>query len=448
MISSVLVSNTKHLGAIGSEVSRNRTKSEEEIEETLDVSFLIEENDEPLEKSPKRGPEYLNYRWSFWYDNTTKKIPKKDYLSSLHKLNPISTLPEFFKEWRYLYDNIVPTYQPETNLRFFHNDVIPMWEDPHNVNGGKWVIVYRQKPGFKTTQLWQSLLLSMMLGELGFEDEIFGTVLSIRTWGYMFTIWNKDSNNQYQIEKVSKKLSELFGTEKVKYQSHQDAIMKTSHAYRKQQEIERKMRKLQKKQQKDQKENFHQQVEKENFTPNTSNSPPTSSEGKKEFRVKESKGKAPNQGEYHEKPLHAGISSDNEKADATLTHLEEQVKNDVQTSTIESTTPILKNEQVCKDQLHCSKVKESNSGYFTEYPPEASDSTVGEMNDETKEQEKNKFDWKKEFSETNEKEEVIDTIEEIEEFDEKNDQSFLSSLGKFAAAFSAGLVVSAYVLSF
>jgi hypothetical protein len=71
---------------------------------------------------------------------------------------------------------------------------------------------------------WLSLVLSMIAGGLGFEEDICGAVLSVRNWGISITIWNRDSHNHEQISQVSERLKNLMGVDYVRYQPHQTSL--------------------------------------------------------------------------------------------------------------------------------------------------------------------------------------------------------------------------------
>lgn len=69
-----------------------------------------------------------------------------------------------------------------------------MWEDPTNVNGGKWSIRLRKGVA---DRLWEDLILALIGDQFEDEDEVCGCVLSVRIQEDIISIWNKDvSNNQ------------------------------------------------------------------------------------------------------------------------------------------------------------------------------------------------------------------------------------------------------------
>jgi hypothetical protein len=93
------------------------------------------------------------------------------------------------------------------------NNILPLWEDPNNVNGGAWYFRVNKKdsPG-----VWRELLM-LLIGEqfddhLFKDDDIFGLSVSSRATSDIFTIWNKNSDvSQHStvLEKLKSSLSPI-----------------------------------------------------------------------------------------------------------------------------------------------------------------------------------------------------------------------------------------------
>ncbi|CAJ0750016.1 24079_t:CDS:10, partial [Entrophospora sp. SA101] len=80
-----------------------------------------------------------------------------------------------------------------TNFHIFKNKIKPMWEDPANANGGKWVI------SIKNPQLldrcWTWLVYALVGEDLDEADDICGAVMSRRTRGDRIAVWVRDKDN-------------------------------------------------------------------------------------------------------------------------------------------------------------------------------------------------------------------------------------------------------------
>jgi len=167
----------------------------------------------------------LNSSWSLWYDLQPKRgLQLEDYRKLLQKVGTFDTISGFWNSWNQLFQNIPDQV---CSFQVFKEGVGPIWEHESNIHGGKWVITKGSESQVNDNiKDWLALVLSMIAGGLGFDEDLCGAVLSIRTWGISITIWNKDSTNVHQITDVSEKLKALLGIEQVRYQPHQTALQR------------------------------------------------------------------------------------------------------------------------------------------------------------------------------------------------------------------------------
>lgn len=82
---------------------------------------------------------------------------------------------------------------PTTDYLLFHSQIRrPIWEDPLNIDGGKWII--RLRKGI-ADRLWEDLVLGIIGDQFEEEDEICGCVLSVRTQEDILSVWNKNEKD-------------------------------------------------------------------------------------------------------------------------------------------------------------------------------------------------------------------------------------------------------------
>jgi len=169
----------------------------------------------------------LKSSWSLWYDLQPKRgLQVEDYRKLLQKVGTFNTISGFWNTWNDLFRHI-PDHV--CNFQVFKEGVEPIWEHPSNIHGGKWVITKGAESQVNDNiKDWLSLVLSMIAGGLGFEEDLCGAVLSIRSWGISITIWNRDCNNHKQVDDISDKLKVLLGIEHVRYQPHQTSLQRNS----------------------------------------------------------------------------------------------------------------------------------------------------------------------------------------------------------------------------
>jgi len=110
----------------------------------------------------------------------------------------------FWSLWTHL--NQPSTLQATTDYLLFKNTIRrPVWEDPLNIDGGKWIIRLRKGVA---DRLWEDLVLAIIgdqfdgLGtrEEGSDpttgdDEICGCTISVRGGEDILAIWNKNGSD-------------------------------------------------------------------------------------------------------------------------------------------------------------------------------------------------------------------------------------------------------------
>jgi hypothetical protein len=122
-----------------------------------------------------------------WYDRITgsSRNHRCDYRSSLQNLHTMSSVEEF---WR-LYNNIrqPSNLERNSNYHFFKEGVEPLWEDPANEQGGKWVLTLRDEA--RLDRIWEELLLALVGGVVESGHAVNGAVVSRRKKGDRVALW-------------------------------------------------------------------------------------------------------------------------------------------------------------------------------------------------------------------------------------------------------------------
>lgn len=120
-----------------------------------------------------------------------------------------------------------------TELLFFKSGINPVWEDPLNAKGGRWVVRFNRRGGGnanddqenaakirkRTSLIWERLVLKTLTGSLipegsgsaEFQDlllsDICGVVLSVRKDEDIISVWNSNLNFGGKPKKDDRKLS-------------------------------------------------------------------------------------------------------------------------------------------------------------------------------------------------------------------------------------------------
>jgi len=171
-------------------------------------------------------PIVLENEWAFWYDEGNKKgLNQSTYQNNIQQLGGFSTIQMFWRYWNNLVD--VEKLAEGSNFRLFKAGIKPLWEDPANKHGGKWVIFCPTKE--VTKEVWLAVVLAMIGEQLEWSDDLCGLVLSVRSKekGDTINIWNKTSTDTVQVNKFTENLRTLFKIDesvKIEYKAHMVAI--------------------------------------------------------------------------------------------------------------------------------------------------------------------------------------------------------------------------------
>jgi len=187
---------------------------------------------EGLGTSPKLQTFHpLENRWTFWYDRrpqTNKRMPgeKEQYESNLRPVGTVGSVEEF---WRYYNHLMKPSrLDSNANYHFFKDGIKPMWEDPANTNGGKWIVQFKGADKYILDTFWENLLLGMIGETIDVGDEICGCVVSKRKAGDKIAVWNRSREAETEIMTLGRFLKGKLGVDpsklRIEYQTHEDSM--------------------------------------------------------------------------------------------------------------------------------------------------------------------------------------------------------------------------------
>ncbi|CAG8705781.1 9641_t:CDS:2, partial [Dentiscutata erythropus] len=141
-------------------------------------------------------------------NNTT--LPAS-FLKELEKTHPLQ------HSWTMYYDSkpvMTPGPKTPTGMLSYEENlqtidkIKPMWEDPANANGGKWVISMRNPP--LLDRCWTWLVCALVGEELDENDDICGAVMSRRIRGDRIAVWVRDKDNVGVINGIGRRLLKIL----------------------------------------------------------------------------------------------------------------------------------------------------------------------------------------------------------------------------------------------
>ncbi|KAJ2307637.1 hypothetical protein IWW55_000864 [Coemansia sp. RSA 2706] len=173
------------------------------------------------------GPEHpLRFAWSFWFIHRAPGHKINDYEAAMTKIATVATVEAFWAAYSHLKRaDQVPTI---TDYHMFRAGVRPVWEDPANISGGKWMI--RLKKGL-SPRMWERLAMAVVGDMFGVGEEVCGIVLSIRNSEDIISLWNKtalDTKSNLHIRDTMKLAMGLPPACILEYKAHNDSLKDNS----------------------------------------------------------------------------------------------------------------------------------------------------------------------------------------------------------------------------
>lgn len=179
-----------------------------------------------------KAPEHpLQYTWTIYHDTkakfpytTTASAPNsappetptpysshasdtQDYEAGLTVIGEFSTVEAFCRYFNWL--KPPSKLEKNSNYHIFKSGIKPMWEDPANADGGKWVLTMKNNPDL-LDRCWSWLAMALVGEELEDGDDICGAVVSLRTKVDRIQLWTRGKEDVEKLNKVGKKMIKLL----------------------------------------------------------------------------------------------------------------------------------------------------------------------------------------------------------------------------------------------
>mmetsp|Transcript_42587 Transcript_42587/g.48388 ORF Transcript_42587/g.48388 Transcript_42587/m.48388 type:complete len:230 (-) Transcript_42587:290-979(-) len=167
----------------------------------------------------------LHREWVMWFDNPRLAPEGTSWRDNLKECGSFKSISTF---WR-MYNNLKPASKlpQNSNYHVFLKGIEPMWEDPSNKKGGKFVLTIPKKDSKtgRCNEWWIYTVLAVIGESIDLNgDQVCGCVVSIRKTQDRIALWLKSSDKVLcsEIGARWKKALELQKTP-LKYQLHDDA---------------------------------------------------------------------------------------------------------------------------------------------------------------------------------------------------------------------------------
>ncbi|KAI0060725.1 eukaryotic translation initiation factor 4E class II [Artomyces pyxidatus] len=192
--------------------------------------------------------------WVFWFRQQRAPGNKiTNYEEGIKKISAFSSVESFWSLWTHLHppSSLLPT----TDYLLFHSGIRrPVWEDPLNITGGKWIIRLRKGVA---DRIWEDLVLAIVGDQFagdgeskadgveswrsGAKDaagakeeewpEICGCTISVRQSEDIVSVWNRveaDPKVRERIRDTIRRVLHLPSTTLMEYKSNNDSMQDKS----------------------------------------------------------------------------------------------------------------------------------------------------------------------------------------------------------------------------
>ncbi|KAF5351123.1 hypothetical protein D9756_008202 [Leucocoprinus leucothites] len=201
----------------------------------LSIDGTAKPPEAPMIEDPKtpgvhmKAPEHpLQFPWTIYHD-TKAKFPASaapisttsetsapfsshppdthDYEAGLNVIGEFNTVEAFCRYFNWL--KPPSKLEKNSNYHLFKTGIKPMWEDPANADGGKWVLTMKNNPEL-LDRSWSWLAMALVGEELDEGDEICGAVVSLRTKVDRIQLWTRSKDDVEKLNKIGKKMVKLL----------------------------------------------------------------------------------------------------------------------------------------------------------------------------------------------------------------------------------------------
>lgn len=179
----------------------------------------------------------LESSWTVWFLHRGPGVKINNYLLATKQISTFSTVQEFWNVYSHL--RRVDKLPFTSEYQIFRKGVLPMWEDPLNAQGGKWVVRFkRQKHNninnsselnfdkitslkqirYQSALYWENLILALIGGSLQDNDQILGIVISVRRDEDILSIWTRQGEDEQTNDKILGQIQQILGLQDCKFE--------------------------------------------------------------------------------------------------------------------------------------------------------------------------------------------------------------------------------------
>ncbi|MFH4979167.1 hypothetical protein AB6A40_005876 [Gnathostoma spinigerum] len=199
--------------------------------ELNEQSDIVKDAPQFVQAVPCRPDEHpLEFAYVFsYFIRPAGKFDPEDYAHYVQNVATFNSVEQFWST----YTHIMRPYdvKDKVDYHMFKEGIKPVWEDPANCKGGKWIL--RLKKGL-SSRIWENLLLAMIGEQFLVGEEICGAVCSIRNQEDIVSLWNRTADNLATTNRIRDTLRRVLNLPVnaiLEYKRHDDCL-KDQSSYR------------------------------------------------------------------------------------------------------------------------------------------------------------------------------------------------------------------------
>ncbi|KAG0085512.1 hypothetical protein BGZ93_000631 [Podila epicladia] len=154
----------------------------------------------------------LQHAWTLHYDVSAgynrQASSAHSYVNMLQNLGTFSTVEQFARYFNWI--EKPHKMENSANYHLFKDGIKPVWEDPANANGGRWILTLQNRNSDLLDRCWMELAYALVGEQLDASDDICGAVLSRRTKADRLAVWVRDRENVTAIDGIGKRLIKIL----------------------------------------------------------------------------------------------------------------------------------------------------------------------------------------------------------------------------------------------
>jgi len=164
----------------------------------------------------------LQNTWTLWFFKNDKS---QSWESNQKPVIDFNTVEDFWSLYNHIEE--ASKLQIGCDYSLFKKGIKPMWEDPKNMNGGRWLVsLDKNLRSLQLDNFWVEVLL-LLIGESFGEDHgrlVNGAVVNIRAKGDKIAIWMSSATHGDAILDVGRRIKHRLDIRRVDivFECHQD----------------------------------------------------------------------------------------------------------------------------------------------------------------------------------------------------------------------------------